>query len=328
MLFHSRKRTDPHQRSGFTLIELLVVIAIIAILIALLVPAVQKVREAAARTQCINNLKQIGLACHMNHDSQKVFPSGGWGWNWVGVPSRGTGPDQPGGWLYNILPYVEQGSIRDIGLNQTGPAFTSSMLDLLARPVALFNCPSRRNGGPYVNAPGYLYYVADGTGLSYQITPPMLARTDYGANCGTPNANEIDGGPANVATGDNPSYNWGNVNQFDGIIFRRSQVKMQQITRGTSNTYLVGEKYMNSLAYTTGTDGGDNEAMYVGFDNDVNRCTFSTPLRDTPGLGDTLRFGSAHSGSFNMLYCDGTVRTIDYGIDLTVYKMAGRRFDP
>src|SRR5205085_2945310 len=97
---------------------------IIAILIALLVPAVQKVREASSRTQCQNNLKQIGLAIHNNVDLIKAFPSGGWGWNWVGVPDRATGPDQPGGWLYNILPYIEQGNVRKLGVGQTGVNLT------------------------------------------------------------------------------------------------------------------------------------------------------------------------------------------------------------
>src|SRR5438876_4223731 len=129
-------------RKAFTLIELLVVIAIIAILIALLVPAVQKVREAAARTQCINNLKQIGLAVHNNHDTFKKLPSGGWGWNWVGVPSRGTGPEQPGGWLYNVLPYIDQGALRNLGVGKTGAAFTNDMLSMLATPVTVFNCPT------------------------------------------------------------------------------------------------------------------------------------------------------------------------------------------
>src|SRR5207253_7306065 len=120
MISRCRKNDPRSAPTGFTLIELLVVIAIIAILIALLVPAVQKVRATAARTQCQNNLRQIGIALHMNHNTQKVFPSGGWGWNWIGCPGQGTGKDQPGGWLYNILPYVDQGSLRDSAKGLTG----------------------------------------------------------------------------------------------------------------------------------------------------------------------------------------------------------------
>ena len=107
---------------GFTLVELLVVITIIGILIALLLPAVQSAREAARRTQCSNNLKQLALACLVHESTHGFFPTGGWGWHWVGDPDMGFDLKQPGGWIYNILPYIEQGALHDLGLEVTDTA--------------------------------------------------------------------------------------------------------------------------------------------------------------------------------------------------------------
>src|SRR5690606_28075703 len=100
---------------GFTLVELLVVIAIIGILVALLLPAVQAAREAARRTQCKNNLGQIALGCLLHVDAHQSLPSGGWAKYYTADPNRGYGPDQPGGWCYNILAFVEEESLRDLG---------------------------------------------------------------------------------------------------------------------------------------------------------------------------------------------------------------------
>src|SRR5262245_25761230 len=115
------KRSKPYRskpaaaRLGFTPVEILVVIAIVSILAALLLPAVQSARESARRSQCQNNIKQIALALLTFHDECNEFPYGGWGHTWVGMPGRGGGRKQPGGWIYSILPHVEERSLHDLG---------------------------------------------------------------------------------------------------------------------------------------------------------------------------------------------------------------------
>ena len=108
-------RRDRQQSSGFTLIELLVVIAIIGILIALLLPAVQAAREAARAAKCSSQVKQLATACLTHADTHGHLPAGGWGWRWAGDPDRGFGQRQPGGWMYNILPFIELDAIHELG---------------------------------------------------------------------------------------------------------------------------------------------------------------------------------------------------------------------
>jgi prepilin-type N-terminal cleavage/methylation domain-containing protein len=133
-------------RRGFTLVERLVVIAIIGILVALLLPAVQAAREAARRNQCKNNLRQIGLAMLNHVDTKKYFPSGGWGAHWEADPNRGSGEDQPGSWIYNMLPYIEENALHDLGkgVDVSTAAYTSAGTQLHQTPLVHFICPSRR----------------------------------------------------------------------------------------------------------------------------------------------------------------------------------------
>ena len=104
-----------HKAAGFSLVELLVAITIIGILIALLLPAVQAARESARRMQCGNNLKQLALAALSHESAFKFFPTGGWNKYWLGHPDRGFDKRQPGGWVYNVLPFIEQQSLHDLG---------------------------------------------------------------------------------------------------------------------------------------------------------------------------------------------------------------------
>jgi prepilin-type processing-associated H-X9-DG protein len=303
------------------LIELLVVIAIIAILIGLLVPAVQQVRESANRTQCANNLKQLGLACHTHHDTYKVLPSGGWGWNWVGDPDRASGAKQPGGWAYQVLPLIEQRTLRYLGQGGTLAQKQAAALQLLSTPLPLYVCPSRRSGGPYPSQ-GSAYFVGDS---AHAVFPSSVARTDYAANAGSQLADEFFGGPSSLAQGDDPNYGWPSTAGCTGVIFQRSNIRLTDIRRGTSNVFLLGEKYLNPDNYETGWDPGDNESMYVGYDNDVYRTTFQGPQPDQNGYTNTFIFGSAHVAGFNMCYCDGSVRFIEYAIDMPTYQPSGSR---
>jgi prepilin-type N-terminal cleavage/methylation domain-containing protein len=133
-----------HSR-GFTLVELLVVIAIIGVLVALLLPAVQAAREAARRSQCKNNLKQIALGCLNHENAHKFLPSGGWSFKWMGDPDWGFGYKQCGGWIYAVAPYLESANVTYLGkgMGQTD-AKKAVLAEQAGTPIAVFNCPTRR----------------------------------------------------------------------------------------------------------------------------------------------------------------------------------------
>ena len=164
------------KRCAFTLVELLVVIAIIGILIGLLLPAINAAREAGRRTQCLNQVKQMGLAC-MTHESTNGFlPTDGWSYYWSGDPDRGYTRAQPGGWIYNILPFMEYKSVHDLGAGLSLAAKRPLLAQIAATVIPTIICPSRR--------PAKLYPNANGATCNAD-TPPQAAHTDYASNAGT-----------------------------------------------------------------------------------------------------------------------------------------------
>lgn len=346
---HSSKIQSSCRNRAFTLVELLVVIAIIGILVALLLPAVQAAREAARRTSCQSQLRQLSLGCLNHHDVARHFPTGGWGYSWIGDPDRGFGKNQPGGWIYNILPFIEQSGLQQLGSDgdpdQITSLQTAGAKQVIESPFPLIACPSRR---------GAVLHSITGSrasGIRNSDTVNFAARADYGANSGTYFV-EYNGGPGDLNPGNR--YRWITQRlsdprldedlsfQLDGVSFQASTISITRVTDGTSNTLLLGEKAHYPSGYEAGTFNGDNETWASGWNNDVFRGVLGD-VDDANFAGEPIpdgqaedvankssiasRFGSAHPSVWHAAYCDGSVRSISYDANPVALKRLANRFD-
>lgn len=333
---------DPKKRVGFTLVELLVVIAIIGVLVALLLPAVQAAREAARRSTCQNRLKQISLASLNHLDANGHFPTGGWGWFWAGDPDRGFDRGQPGGWMFNVMPYMEANASYNVGSDGQPETITAQQrqgtLKMIQTPQPMLNCPSRRPGGGGQSGP------FNGGTLAYNsLTPPtseFVARGDYAFSCGDEEQNENGAGPTTPAGYDAYEWGWDEVGNVlnprsgdlpqNGISFERSLIEVSHVTDGTSNVYMIGEKYLNPDQYDTGAAANDNETWCTGFNNDNYRTGAFPPRQDRPGHDGSepgQSFGSPHTAGFYMAYCDGHVALVNFDIDEQLHRNQSNRHD-
>jgi hypothetical protein len=296
-------RTIAHARVGFTIVELLVVISIITVLMALILPAIMRVREAANRMICANNLRQIGIGLHNYHNDYHFFP-----------PNMILGVGFPS-WVVRVLPYLEQDAIKNAwDMNRTYYVQSDAAIKT---EVKLLFCPSRR-------APGELSKTGDGR-FSYPHRPGALAdyaccHGDLGPTTGPSWLHNSNG--AMIAAnrvevfGVDPAWrltNW------------RHRTRIQSITDGTTHTFLVGEKHVNREQYGL-TDGGDNSAY------SDDRFSFSRiagvgfGIAVSPDAPFNHNFGSSHPrGICQFVMVDGSIRSLTPSTnEQTLHRLANR----
>ena len=305
---------------GFTLIELLVVIAIIAILIALLLPAVQQAREAARRTQCKNNLKQVGLAMHNYHDVYNTFPPGYVTRQPCDTAAQWTACNQGElglyGWGAFLLPYIEQAplfsqlNVGNVQLEQN--LLNATTRQSLTQPLTGFLCPS--DPGPSLNdfasaTNNYNFKVTDGT-TTYQIARSNYVMMANAWDSTTPAVYPVLYGPAL------------------GVGFANSKIGFRDITDGTSNTILVGER---AYVYKSSYKVGSGNAVGFSASNNTQSSSWARKANGLAVLGltynginavvggadDVRGFSSNHVGGAQFVFCDGSVHFLSENIDYT-----------
>jgi prepilin-type N-terminal cleavage/methylation domain-containing protein/prepilin-type processing-associated H-X9-DG protein len=290
--------TPPARRCGFTLIELVVVIAIIAVLVGLLLPAVQKVRAAAARMQCKNNLKQIGLAFHNYHSAHGNFPPG--------FASRAATVDGPGlgpgwGWAAHLLPYLEQDNLhRQIDLTRD----IADPVNAQARQtsIRILLCPAD-------NAPRPTFTVLDGAGAP-------ICDVAFGNYVGMSGVYEVTGYPDTS-------------NGSPGVLLRNSKLRVTDILDGSSNTLFVGERSSRRSPQTTWVGAVTNASVSPvnpGYDFEgpgvlvlTNSGTVADGRVPNNPLDHVEDSNSNHTQGVNFLFGDGSVRSIQNTVSPVVW---------
>jgi len=306
-------------RSGVTLIEVAVSMAVVGIIAAVLLPAVQAARESARLTQCSNQVRQLALATHQFENTFQQLPTNGWGFRWLGDASQGSLADQPGGWLFQILPFLELKQLYDVTLATDAVTRRERIKQLAMTPVGEFRCPSRPGQTLQPHTTVFSLLNAE--------TPQDCGRTDYAINEGD-YLSDSGAGPLDTKSETLAQYPWVKTSLVTGVSWERGSASLATIKDGTSNVYLCGEKRVCQSGYDNATDLGYDQSPFTGVDIDIARWVVEAPAADSLTM-ELLerRFGSAHPTGCVMAMADGSIRKIAYSIHPEIHRSLGNRRD-
>lgn len=320
-----------------TRFDLAVILAVCLMLPLLLAPAQNAARESSRRVQCMNNVKQIAYGNLAHEAHWQKFPAGGWATRWTGEPEQAFLPSQPGGWMYTLLPFIDQQAVFDLGLGAKSPEQKPQQLAKAQQtPLSIYTCSSRRRREPL---PTQTTFFNAGS-------PGLMAKTDYVGNGGDGQTLTSFGNGDGMDTftdddwarqplvEDSKAAREHGTLISNGVFQRRTGVPLDAITDGQANTYLLGEKYLYPEAYTTGAAVNDDQGWDVGFDADIIAFTrhFSPGgarfMNDRSGYAAPLfAFGGAHEDGLFMAMVDGSVHCVNPRIDPEVHAKLGIRND-
>jgi prepilin-type N-terminal cleavage/methylation domain-containing protein/prepilin-type processing-associated H-X9-DG protein len=331
---------------GFTLIELLVVIAIIAVLIGLLLPAVQKVRETANRMKCANNLKQFGIACHLYHDTNKIFPPGA-----KTIPAGNLDGDK-GSWLVLTLPYMEQDALFQQFPKRDVPMYDSVRNSPMGGPA------QTRLRLPYGRCPSDEFDASAPLSNYVGSMGPQCLNSNCGYDpfekyCDPKNSGLGDWGySSSVPYGDGAT----SKGQLRGLFYRYAPfpLSIADVPDGLSNTLMIGEGLPREEAYliragdfaypggnwASGNGGNNLNSTIIPVNYKITPNTYchlnqygqpanpkDDPTRSSDNWGITFGFKSRHPGGTNFVFADGSVHFIQENIDMKTYQLLGCRND-
>lgn len=371
------------------------VLGVVSMLAGILLPALQAARESARLTSCRNHVAQLSKGLLAHESALQYFPSGGWGPQWLGVAERANDSSQPGGWVFGVLPSIEEKDLRNAVVGVTAASAESACAKLVATAIPIFACPTRRTAKP-LYVPSTVPRFSGSGNLS--VGPALATRSDYAINSSatgacvpvatykgvfqsltssTYNSKKVSLchkgktqsialpavssvghadatlGPCEACSGpldasnlksfatlsagdtwrklstvqkvvDDPA-DMGIPDMQDGMSYRMSRVREVTVADGMSNTYLLGEKYVDAGTYDLGSDDGDSLPMMVGYSSDNVRWGVDAPQQDARRESDAAVFGSGHRGGWNVAYADGAVRTVSFDIDVDIHRALSTR---